>query len=336
MKKLSDILKNIQLPDKHAPVSVVRASNLPSSTKNVSSLSKVSKRLARTSYDISMSDPDNITFQHSVFCQTGLPYRNPGDELRKWERVQGRATLLVNAGEILNPKTQRFVEIGLPFGPKPRLILAHLNSEALKHSSSVINVGNSLTGFVRRLGLDTGGKDIKAIKNHLSRLSCSTIRLGFVENNQAIQVNTQIVSAFNLWFEKDERQRVFWPSTIQLSDEYFTSLMSHAVPLDERAVASLSNSAMALDIYAWLSQRLHRISPKKPQFITWVALKEQFGWHYGRMDNFKRVFRKTLATVLSQYKKAKLYQNDKGLTLCNSPTPVKSRQVLVSPRKKIK
>ncbi len=336
MKKLSDILKTVQLPDKHAPVSAVRASNLPLPTKNVSSLSKISKRLASSSYDISMNDPDNITYQHSVLCQTGLPYRNPGDELRKWERVQGKVTLFVKAGEIINPKTKRFDDVGLPFGPKPRLILAHLNSEALKKSSSVIDVGSSLTGFVKRIGLDGCGKDIRAIKNHLNRLSCATIRLGYVDNYKAAQVNGQIVKAFDLWFEKDERQRVFWPSTIKLSEEYFNSLMTHAVPLDERAVAALSHSAMALDIYAWLAQRLHRVSPNKPQFITWVAIKDQFGWHYKQMNNFKRVFRKTLAIVLSQYKTAKLYQNDKGLTLCNSPTPVKSRNSLVSPRRKLK
>ncbi len=114
------------------------------------------------------------------------------------------------------------------------------------------------------------------------------------------------------------------------------SLMAHAVPLDERAVASLSHSAMALDIYAWLAQRLHRIRPNKPQFITWAAIKDQFGWHYGRMNNFKAVFRKTLATVLSQYKGAKVYQNDKGLTLCNSPAPVRDRISIASPRKKLK
>lgn len=50
------------------------------------------------------------------------------------------------------------------------------------------------------------------------------------------------------------------------------------MPLDERAVAALSHSAMGLDIYAWLSQRLHRVDPRKPAFIPWTALKGQFGW----------------------------------------------------------
>jgi hypothetical protein len=30
---------------------------------------------------------------------------------------------------------------------------------------------------------------------------------------------------------------------------------------------------MALDMYAWLAQRLHRIEPAKRAFIPWTALK---------------------------------------------------------------
>ena len=87
---------------------------------------------------------------------------------------------------------------------------------------------------------------------------------------------------------------------------------------------------MGLDIYCWLAQRLHRVNPGKPAFIPWTALKDQFGWHYGRMDKFKRVFRQTLDMVLSQYRGARLELDDRGMTLRNSPPPVKGRLALIS------
>ena len=59
---------------------------------------------------------------------------------------------------------------------------------------------------------------------------------------------------------KDADQRVLWPSTVTLSADYFASLQQHAVPLDPRAIAALAGSALALDVYVWLAQRLHRIS----------------------------------------------------------------------------
>jgi hypothetical protein len=70
---------------------------------------------------------------------------------------------------------------------------------------------------------------------------------------------------------------VLWPTTLRLSLDYYESLTRYAVPLDERAVAALAHSAMALDMYCWMAQRLHRIPPGKPQFVPWTALQEQFG-----------------------------------------------------------
>jgi Plasmid encoded RepA protein len=52
-----------------------------------------------------------------------------------------------------------------------------------------------------------------------------------------------------------------------LSAEYFESLQEHGVPLDERALAALAHSPLALDVYAWLAQRLCRVHPNKPVFI---------------------------------------------------------------------
>ena len=71
---------------------------------------------------------------------------------------------------------------------------------------------------------------------------------------------------------------------VELSPRYFDTLRKHAVPLDERAIGALANSPMALDVYAWLAQRLCRIRPRREQFVSWAALRDQFGLGYGRMD----------------------------------------------------
>jgi hypothetical protein len=293
--------------------------------------SRVQQRLIRSAVEIEADDPDAILFQHTVFCQTGLPYRNPGDVVRIWMRKQGTARLEVEAGRAFSPGADEFVDVGLPFGPKPRLILVYLNAEALRTGSPEIEVEDSLTAFVKRLGFVSKGRNMLIIKDQLARLSAAEIRLAIAYGTaQTRQVQAHIVTGFDLWFPKDERQRVLWPSTVRLSLDYFESLQRHAVPLDERAVAALSHSAMALDIYCWLAQRLHRINPGKPAFIPWTALREQFGWHYGRMDNFKRVFRQTLTMVVSQYRGARIELDDRGMTLRNSLPPVKGRLALIT------
>ena len=48
------------------------------------------------------------------------------------------------------------------------------------------------------------------------------------------------------------------------------------------------------------------------------------------MEKFRQVFRDTLAMVLSQYRGARLELDDRGMTLRNSPPPVKGRVALIS------
>lgn len=266
-----------------------------------------------------------LAFQHTVLCQTGLPYRDPGDEVREWRREQGAVSLLLKAGEARNPVTRQWVSLGLPWGTKPRLILAHLNAEALRGGSPVIEVEASLSGFVKRIRGFDGGREIRAFKDQLSRLSVAMVRLAMTHGERAFQINTQVVTAFELWPDLDERQRVLWPSTIRLSLDYFDSLQKHAVPLNEADLGALAHSAMALDLYAWLAQRLHRIDPHKPAFIPWTALKDQFGPDYGRIRAFKAFFRSTLRTVLTRYQDARVELDDRGMTLRCSPPPVRGR-----------
>jgi hypothetical protein len=293
-------------------------------------LGRIKGRLVDSSVRIAADDPDEILYQHTVFCQTGLPYRNPGDTVRIWNRRQGAARLEIEAGRAFNPQADDFIDVGLPFGPKPRLILAYLNAEALRTGSPVIEVEDSLSAFVRRIGLCRDGRSIRTVKDQLSRLSAAEIRLALAYGEaHARQVNAHIVGEFDLWFPKDERQRVLWPTTVTLDPRYFESLQRHAVPLDERAIAALSHSAMGLDLYCWLAQRLHRVEPRRPAFIPWTALKDQFGWHYGRMDKFKAVFRQTLDAVLTQYRGARLELDDRGMTLRTSSPPVKGRVFLI-------
>lgn len=295
-------------------------------------LSPVQARLIKSGIAIRDDEQAEITYQHTVLCQTCLPYRNPGDDETRWERKQGSAHLLINAGEAMNPDTSEWVQLGLPFGPKPRLVLMHLNAEAIRTGSPEIEVEDSMTAFVKRvLGYSPNGKEMKMMKGQLARLSAATVRLAVIlSKEQALQINTQIITAFDLWFPKDERQRILWPSTVHLSHEYFASLAGHAVPLDERAISALSHSAMALDIYTWLAQRLHRVERGKPQFITWKALKDQFGWNYKRMRDFRRVFKEALSQVHTQYRTARIDTDERGMTLRNSPPPIKGRFAVIN------
>jgi Plasmid encoded RepA protein len=285
------------------------------------------KRLLDAAELLRDGDPE-VTFQHSIFCQTVLPYRDPGDGVRSWERLNGHAHLKVLAGEAMHPEKGRFIEIGLPFGPKPRLILCHLNAEAVRTGSPEIEIEATLTAFVKRLGLDPTGRNLGTIRDQLTRLAAASIRLGMVCGGRGVTFNTQIVTEFEIW-ASDERQRALWPSTVSLSPTYFESLQRHAVPLDERALRFLAHSAMALDLYAWMAQRLHRIPKPHRTLVPWVSLHDQFGQGYASLRKFRQVFLHTLRQVHLVYPAAKLEVNGQGLLLYTSPPPVAKTGMVV-------
>jgi hypothetical protein len=132
MERAGDILLGIIKP-KHKP------------------LSPIQERLV----SMPVQDPDDIEilYQHSVLCQTCMPYRDPGDDVKVWQRKNGRVSLLIQAGSAYNATQDTWVDVGLPHGPKPRLVLYHLNAEALRTQSPVLELEEqqfSWSGLLRK------------------------------------------------------------------------------------------------------------------------------------------------------------------------------------------
>lgn len=302
---------------------------LPAIIKRHKPLTPIQRRLITMSPED--EDEASILFQHTILCQTSMPYKDPGDDIRTWKRQNGHAALQIQAGAAYDSTVKDFVDVGLPHGAKPRLVLYHLNAEAIKTQSPVLELEDSLTAFVRRtLGLDPGGRNIKTVKDQLTRLAAADFRFGMDRDGRAVTIKSTVISGFELWSPKNDKQRVLWPTTVQFSRDYFDSLMSHAVPLNEAAITRLSHSPIALDIYTWLAQRLHRINPKRAAFVPWVSLRQQFGEGYGRMDNFKAAFRRTLKQVHTVYPHAAFSLDGKGMTLRHSRPPVARRLLPIS------
>lgn len=299
-------------------------------TENLAKITPIRRRMIKSSVNIQAKIPDELLFQHTVLCQTVLPYRDPGPEMRIWEREQGNVRLSLEAGRAKDPQGQ-YVPVGLPFGATARLILCHLNTEALRTGSPMVEMDGSLTAFIRSLqGYSPNGKEISKFKEQLTRLSAALIRFSMNCNEtRAVQINTQIVSALDLWVEQFEGERMLSPKSIKLSADYFASLQEHSIPLDERAVAALAHSAMGLDIYCWLAQRLHRVDPQRGQFVPWATLHQQFGQGYQEIRKFRRDFLNILKMVKDQYPTARLNIDKGGLLLGHSPSPVPKRSVLV-------
>src|SRR5690242_21151723 len=90
-----------------------------------------------TEYDLRTALPsaDDLAFNHSGLCQTCLPHSRPAKDTSIWKRKSGRFTLMVTPGVIGRPDTgigEDSDYVGVPYGPKSRLIMIHLQTEGLK------------------------------------------------------------------------------------------------------------------------------------------------------------------------------------------------------------
>ena len=115
--------------------------------------------------------------------------------------------------------------------------------------------------------------------------------------------------------------------TVKLSESFFEQLKKHPVPIEEAAIRAISNNSMALDIYCWLSYRLHAL--KAPTPVTWSALKAQFGAGFSKLAQFKYKFQPNLVLALALYRGAKVETNERGLILYPSRPPVAPKQLQV-------
>jgi hypothetical protein len=272
-------------------------------------------------------DDQEIAYHHTVFCQTALPYREVAE--RVWERRNGYVHISIEAGRAFNPDQNAWINVPLPFGPKARVLMIHLDTEAVMNQSRLIDIRDSMTAFVKTLqGRSPNGPELRKFRAQSVAISNATFRLFASDGrNPAQQANVPIVSGFELWYPKDDRQRTLWPSYVELSEKYYNTLIRHAVPLDNRAISALQHNALALDIYKWLAQRLVRVSAKEPAFLPWTAAQLQFGQGYGQIRDFRRIFLKTLRMVQNQYPGAKVETDEKGLKLHHSRPPIAPKQI---------
>ena len=293
---------------------------------------KITKRIekiASASEEIFGSDPGSLQFLHSVLAQCSLPYREPrmkdGDKAVEYRVTNGRASVVLQSGYLADPKTGELVKQGLPYGTRPRLIMLHLCSEAIRRQSRVVPITESITGFMKLLGISTSGGPrslVPMFKEQLNRLAATRFQMLWSDGEHATMMNSVPVSRFDVWFPKDQKQQTLWPSTIELSDDFFASLQAHALPLDTRAIKALQHNARALDGYAWLSHRLPRVRRSGGELVSWKALHGQFGQGIKRQADFKAEFLTALRSVLAVYAKAEIDEEEAGLRLHKSPPPV--------------
>jgi Plasmid encoded RepA protein len=256
-----------------------------------------------------------LRHMHSVLAICGLPYERLPVSQRDYSRKQGNMALDITSGTLRDGNGTPHVQ-PVPFGPKARLVLMHLCSEAVRQKSSTIEIADSLTGFVRDMGFsDSGGRKgpMTAFKEQLNALAAASMRISVWEEDRVRMRNITPIEQMDLWLPTHPNQRSLWPSTVTFSDAMFKSIMQRSMPLNRHVIKALAGSARKLDLYFWLNWRMHNLDG--PLRLSWSAIYDQFGGENRSHRDFKRHFKADLADLQEILTKLPAHLTEHGLTI---------------------
>lgn len=278
------------------------------------------------------TDPigDDVWFIHTVLAQCFLPYRDP--KARDWHRTNGDYSIILTSGTIHDPNNKKqLIDVGLPYGSKPRLFQSYICTQAIKQQSPVIPVEQSMTAMMKELGFKvTGGTQgsIQKFKEQIIRYArCHYTISADNKNGQISYLNTPPIKKLDVWFPTHSDQETLWPSEIVLTDDYFYSLKDHAIPFDFRGMKAIQSKPRAQDIYIWMTQRLCRL--KKPLMMRWIDLYDMFGGGL-ELKHFKQKFPRDLLAARSAYPHARMDHHKDGIIFHPSHPPIKKSKVFLS------
>lgn len=237
------------------------------------------------------------------------------------ERANGHLRVLVSS----DPR------YGLPYGPKPRLILAWLTTRAVETKERWIGLGATFGDYLANIGIDhmTGGQrgTIRVVRDQSIRLFTASIRIVYDDKKAFSQRKCDITDDVSLWWDPDNPNQLgLGQSAVKLSENFFEEVTAAPIPISLKAMHALRGSSMAMDIYCWLTHRFSYL--RRPTSIPWIYLQKQFGAGYpdttqGLRDFRNKGFVPNLKHVLQVFPQARVDHDAEYLRLYPSRTHVR-------------
>ena len=301
--------QSIPEPGRFAPIDLLTGDRGP---RIIATAASTAEAMART------GSVEAVTgYVYNGWCMLGLPYRRPkGDAERVWhiDTFNYDMSFYVCLKEADDGSIQN---VGVPFGAYARLIQLAISSDCLTRGSRDIELGKSAYDVLRRFDLPDGGKVKSCVLDQLERLARCRVTFRFGPRKAGVVMNDRIVEAFE--YDTDQGGRPFI-RRLRLSHTYYASLNEHNVEIDRTAISRIRNSAMTIDVYCWLCHRLPFIM--NDVYITWTALRAQFGHGVRALKHFKAPFAEALELARSVYPTARFTVTPQGITLHPSSAPM--------------
>lgn len=232
-----------------------------------------------------------IAYLHRVQCQIPIPRR--ATDRATWQVDSGMGSMWLQQGSWIPPGRTQAELLPLPWGAAARLLLAAMHARWLQTGRADIAIGGTRGEVMAALGIEyDSSRRWRIVRDQALALSACTIHM----------------QSAHLWSTDRRMMRICAAVAdlgrhlvVELAPEYCEYVADGMIPIDLAALAALRRSPIAMDVYAWLTERLHRIPAGSTVRIPSTQLRAQLGPEYSRTDHFVRDLTRALADVLTVY-----------------------------------
>lgn len=276
--------------------------------------------------------PEDRAYMTKFLIQVTLPHRQPSGDPIAWSRRNGSFSLMIRPG-IITLADGSLQQRPYPSGSIPRLLLLWITREVVLRGERRLQLGTSLPCFMKSIGLnpDNGSlrsirSDRKRLHDQMTNLFQSQIRFAFQDERCYAWQDLSVTSRGQIWWDFYSDEGCLFDSWIDLGEHFYEALLQAPVPMSMRALRELKNSSLSLDLYAWSVYATFTASKRGEPFrISWARLHQNLGADYQRVRKFKEKAVLSLKSIAKVYPELRLEEDEAGLTVRSSTTPVKPR-----------
>lgn len=231
-------------------------------------------------------DATEAAFLARQLVQCTLPHRDPGDT-SLWTRTSGDLTIVIARTQV-NLRTGK--PVGYSYGTLPRLLLLWINPEAVRNKSRRLELGNSLSKFMRELGLDykngTGPRgDARRLREQMNRLFAASISFQAANGRGRGWLEMKVAPKGVIWWDAkqpgQDNLTIYGEAGLNSGK---TSLGRLLQPQFLLICARLESfEAPLLRSISIRGQRIGHSLPEAPMYTSWHDLQKQLGAEYGEL-----------------------------------------------------
>lgn len=274
---------------------------------------------------------EDRAYMTKFLIQVTLPHRQPSGNPEVWYRKNGSYSLMIRPG--LRQVKDSYERLPYPSGSIPRLLLLWITREAVLKRQRRIELGSSLPAFMKAIGLNPDNGSLKSLRSDRRRLQDqmtnlfqSQIRFDYQDEEGHAWQDLSVTSKGKIWWDFHTNESYLFDSWVELGEHFYEALIQAPVPLSMQALQSLKNSSLSLDLYSLCVYATYTASKRGEPFgSSWARLHRNLGADYSRVRDFRKKAVASLQAIQKVYPDLRLEEDETGVLIRSSFTPVRPR-----------